>query len=239
MSFYRVARAIYRASDRFILGRLPARWEWRLRAVIVGVARRCFPSRIQARSAGELAAGSASRGPGATLPAWAVDEVRQLSVWEPALRSLYDGSASVEAYVIPWDATYVGKRYAAARRQLDVGFGAFVLADAGRLPEAQTLTALPGPLAIIDSSPDAVGGPLAAALGARHVWLPAGHLDLKDHCAVIARLVLQCAPRELAYLHGELADACVARHGLAMRSATTLRALEPDQTGDRSRFARP
>lgn len=223
MSNYRIARALYRATDRAVLGRLPARLEWRVRALIVRVARRFFPGRIEARSAGELAASSLNRH-GAALPAWSVDELRELTALEPALEKLLDGSTPLEAYVIPWDATYVGKRYAAARRQLDTGYGAFVLHDGAVPPEAATLVSLASPLAIIDVTPDAAAGPLAARLGARHVWLPAEHLDRNDHCAVLARLVLQCSPREVVYAGG-LAQACVDRHGLAMRSVSTLRCL--------------
>lgn len=221
MSTYRIARAFYRATDRFLLARLPARLEWRVRALIVGVARRCFPARIQARSAGELAASSLNRH-GATLPEWVVDEVRRLAALEPALQTLLDGSTQIEAYVIPWDATYVGSRYAAARRQLGAGFETFVLYD-GPSADVAGLAGLPAPLAIVDTSPDAAAGPLAACLSARHVWLPAEHLDRNDHCSVLARLVLQCAPREVVYADGGLAQACVERHGLAMRSVSTLR----------------
>lgn len=221
MSVYRIARTLYRATDRVLLARLPARLEWRVRALIVGVARRCFPARIQARSAGELAASSLNRH-GAALPEWAVGEIGELAALEPALRALLDGSTQIEAYVIPWDATYVGRRYAAARRQLDAGFGAFVLYD-GPSAGGAGLGGLPTPLAIVDTSPDADAGPLAARLGARHVWLPAEHLDRNDHCSVVARLVLQCAPREVVYADGGLAQACVERHGLALRSVTTLR----------------
>jgi hypothetical protein len=224
MSTYRIARTLYRATDRAVLGRLPARLEWRVRALIVRVARRVFPGRIEARSAGELAASSANRH-GAVLPAWAVDEVRELTALEPALHMLLDGSTALEAYVIPWDATYVGKRYAAARRQLDTDFGAFVVHDGVSLPAAADLARLACPLAVIDVTSDAAAGPLAARLGARHVWLPAEYLDRNDHCAVLARLVLQCSPGEVAYADGGLAEACVDRHGLAMRSVSTLRRL--------------
>lgn len=224
MSTYRIARALYRAADRAVLGRLPARLEWRMRGMIVRVARLFFPGRIEARSAGELAASSLNRH-GAELPAWAVDEVRELAALEPALQALLDEETAIEAYVIPWDATYVGKRYAAARRQLDTGYGAFVLHDGGPLPDAAELAPLASPLALVDVTADAAAGPLAARLGVRHVWLPAEHLDRNDHCAVLARLVLQCSPREVAYADGGLAQACVDRHGLAMRSVSSLRRL--------------
>jgi hypothetical protein len=231
MSAYRIARAIYRGVDRLVLARLPVRWEWRARGLIVTIARRCYPNRIQARSAGELASSSATRHQGAALPAWAVDEVRELARIEPALQSLYDGSTAIEAYVIPWDSTYVGKRYAAARRQLDRGYGSFLLCDAGaELVDAQ-LDGLPRPRAILDSSPDAAAGPLAARLGARHVWLPAEHLDRNDHCAVLARLILQCAPQQVAYTTGGVSETCAQRHGLALRSVSTLHRLEDASVG--------
>jgi hypothetical protein len=231
MSVYRIARAIYRGADRFVLARLPVRWEWRARGLIVAVARRCFPARIQARSAGELASSSVTRHHGAALPAWALAEVRELARIEPALQSLYDGSTAIEAYVIPWDSTYVGKRYAAARRQLDRGYGSFVLCDAGAEPTPAQLDGLPVPRAILDTSPDVAAGPLAARLGARHVWLPAEHLDPNDHCAVLARLILQCAPQQVAYAAGGVSEACVQRHGLALRSVSTLHRLDEAPTG--------
>jgi hypothetical protein len=227
MNSYDVARALYRSVDRFFLARLPMRLEWRIRSALLALARRLFPGRIQARSAGELAAGSIARKQGRSLPAWAIAEVRELATLEPALQSLLDDTVEVEAYVIPWDATYVGRRFAEARRQLGTGaaWGSFVLMGSNPAPDPERLAALAKPLAIIDTSDEAAAGPLAAGLQARYIWLRAEHLDQNDHCAIIAKLVLQCAPREVAYAPGGVTGACIERHGLAIRSVSVTREL--------------
>jgi hypothetical protein len=106
-----------------------------------------------------------------------------------------------------------------------------VLCDAGAEPTPAQLDGLPVPRAILDTSPDAAAGPLAARLGARHVWLPAEHLDHNDHCAVLARLILQCAPQQVAYAAGGVSEACVQRHGLALRSVSTLHRLDEAPMG--------
>lgn len=217
---YRMIRSAYRWSNRAVVQRLPASWRERVHALLFGLARRAFPARISARSPREFAAGSAgaqpARGP---LPAWARAEVCALAAIEPQLAALGADDAALEHYVIPWDMRYVGQRYAAARRQLRAGYACmvFVGGDPGVVGAAQ-LAACARPLAIIDVDGVPAMARLAREAGADYVALPPGDLDLNDHCAVLARLALQCAPRQLLHVAHPLLDACIQRHGLALAS---------------------
>lgn len=221
---YRLIRSAYRWSDRVVVQRLPGSWRGRLQALLFGVARRAFPARISARSPREFAAGGAggqpARGP---LPAWARAEVRTLAALEPQLAALGGDDAALEHYVIPWDMRYVGQRYAAARRQLGAGYACmlFMGGDVDTLDE-ESLAACARPLAIIDVDDAPATAQRARRLGADYVALPAGDLDLNDHCAVLARLALQCAPRQLLHVAHPVLDACIQRHGLALASVAAV-----------------
>ena len=221
---YRLIRSAYRWSDRAVVQRLPAPWRERLQALLFGLARRAFPARISARSPREFAAGSAGgqpvRGP---LPAWARAEVRALAAIEPQLAVLGADDAALEHYVIPWDMRYVGQRYAAARRQLRAGYACMLLmgGDVDALG-VEPLAACARPLAIIDVDDAPATAQRARAIGADYVALPAGDLDLNDHCAVLARLALQCAPRQLLHVAHPVLDACIRRHGVALASVAAV-----------------
>jgi len=215
---YRMIRSAYRWSDRAVVQRLPASWRERLQALLFGVARRAFPARISARSPREFAAGGAGGQPAhGPLPEWARAEVRALAEFEPALAALGADDAALEHYVIPWDMRYVGQRYAAARRQLRSGYACmlFMGGDLDALG-AEALAACARPLAIVDVDDAPATAQRARAIGADYVALPAGDLDLNDHCAVLARLALQCAPRQLLHVAHPVLDACIERHGLAL-----------------------
>lgn len=222
MTLYALVRAVYRWLDRVIVSRLPG--QTRLRQGMFHLARRLFPDRIQARSAGEFINTSpARRAQPARLPDWARDEVARLVQIEPALAPLVADNAALEAYSIPWDLDYVGKRYAAVRRQLHGPYACMVLSGGQASAVDMTmLAAMPRPLAVIDVVGDAGVAALAVAANADYVTLPAEHLDSNDHCSVLARLVLQLAPGEVRVTPHPMVRRCVARHGLAMASATRL-----------------
>jgi hypothetical protein len=227
---YRLIRSAYRWSDRAVVQRLPASWRERVQALLFGLARHVFPARISARSPREFAAGSAggqpTRGP---LPEWARAEVRALAALEPQLAALGGDAAALEHYVIPWDMRYVGQRYAVARRQLRAGYACmlFMGGDVDTL-SVESLAACARPLAIVDVDDAPATAQRARAIGADYVALPPGDLDLSDHCAVLARLALQCAPRQLLHVAHPVLDACVQRHGLALASVA---AVAPWPTG--------
>ncbi len=224
MNIYALVRAVYRWADRVMLKHIPAAWDARLRTRMFHLARWLFPSRITARSVGEFANTALSRKAVAGgLPDWAREEVKALVALEPLLNALVVDGAVVEPYVIPWDMNYVGHRYAAARRQLHDEYACFVLmgADAAAV-NATGLAALGRPLAIIDVDGDAAIVQLAQAAGADYLALPAEQLDLKDHCAVLARLVLQLAPRQVRCVRHPVIDQCFQWHGLALASVTVV-----------------
>lgn len=219
---YTLARAVYRWLDRAIVNRLPG--QTRVRHGMFHVARRLFPKHIQARSAGEfIGASPARRAQPVRLPEWAREEVAQLVQIEPALAPLVAADAALEAYFIPWDLDYVGKRYAAARRQLHGPYACIVLSGAqASAVDMVMLAAMPQPLAVIDVVGDDDVAALSRAVGADYVALPAEHLDSNDHCSVLARLVLQVAPKQVRFTPHPLVQRCIARHGLAMASASAL-----------------
>lgn len=217
---YRLIRSAYRWSDRAVVQRLPAAWRERLQGLLFGLARRAFPARISARSPREFVAGSAGGQPACgPLPAWARAEVRALAELEPQLAALGEDDAALEHYVIPWDMRYVGQRYAAARHQLRAGYACmlFMGGDVDSLG-VESLAACARPLAIIDVDDVPATAQRAREIGADYVALPAGELDMNDHCAVLARLALQCAPRQLLHVAHPVLDACIQRHGLALAS---------------------
>lgn len=224
MSLYAVLRSVYRWGDRAVLQRLPRALDARLRAILLPLARRLFPAHITARSIGEFGGAAARRQERpAGLPAWARNEVASLVSLEPALDALVGPNASPEPYFIPWDMNYVGRRYAAARRQLHGTYACFVVLG-GEPPATGTalLAAAPRPLAVIDVEGTAWAARLAQAQGADYVALPAEHLDPNDHCAVLARLVLQLAPRQVFHQRHAIIDLCIQRHGLALASVSSL-----------------
>lgn len=224
MSIYTILRSVYRWGDRALLQRLPPALDTRLRTLMFRLARRLFPGRIAARSVGEFAGMAPARRDDAQgLPAWAQAEVAALVSLEPLLGALVAQDASPERYFIPWDMNYVGRRYASARRQLSGEYACFVLlgADATTASEA-LLAAVPRPLAIIDVDGSVLAAELARAVGADYVALPAEHLDNHDQCAVLARLVLQLAPRQLFHQQHPVIDLCIQRHGLALASVSSL-----------------
>lgn len=222
MSMYALARATYRWVDRVIVAHLPG--QVRLRQGMFHLARRLFPDRIQARSAGEFIGASAARQTQPVqLPEWAREEVAQLVQIEPALAPLVAEHATLEAYFIPWDMDYVGKRYAAARRQLHGPYVCMVLSGAqSTAVDMVMLAAMPRPLAVIDVVGDDSLAALSKAAGVDYVALPAEHLDSNDHCAVLARLVLQLAPRQVRVTPHPVVRRCIARHGLALASTSAL-----------------
>ena len=226
MSIYSLVRSVYRWGDRVVLKHVPAAWDARLRALMFRVARRLFPDRITARSVGEFAGTAPSRQDTAGhLPGWALAEVKELVALEPLLRPLVADDASVEAYFIPWDMNYVGLRYAAARRQLHDKYGCILLMGAAAtVVDVAELAALARPLAIIDVDGAAAIAELAQVADADYLALPAEHLDLKDHCAVVARLVLQIAPQHVHHVPHPVIDQCIRWHGLAMASVTEISA---------------
>lgn len=224
MSAYGFVRRLYRWSDRAVLARLPAGAQAQLRNVLFRLARRAFPARIQARSPVEFATGAPSRKEAPVhLPEWAQAEVRELVALEPALAPLVGDDARLESYVVPWDLTYVGRRYAEARRALRGGYRSLVFVRGMDGDLAAALRGVPGPMAIIDVADCAGEGALPATVDC--VRLPAQQLDANDHCAMLARLVLQLAPNELYYAPDALLERCIERHGRAMASVACLHAL--------------
>lgn len=219
---YALVRAAYRWFDRVIVAHLPG--QTRLRQGLFHLARSLFPDRIQARSAGEFIGTSPARkAQPARLPDWARNEVAQLVAIEPALAPLVTDDSPLEAYFIPWDMDYVGKRYAAARRQLRGPYACMVLSGGqASAVDSVMLAAMPRPLAIIDVVGTAGVATLATAAGVDYVALPAEHLDSNDHAAVLARLVLQLAPGEVRVTPHPAVQRCLARHGLAMASVSRL-----------------
>jgi hypothetical protein len=227
---YFFVRAVYRRVDRWLLRRLPARFEERIRQIIFPLARKLFPDRVKARSAREFVGSARADKPAiARLPAWAESEVMGLVELEPMLASLVAEDAQVEPYAIPWDMNYVGLRYADARRALDGRFATLVLAGAHAQVEQYDLRSLPRPMAIIDVSDEGAWAAPAKLIGANYAALRAEYLDATDHCAVLARLVLQVAPREVRQLPDPIIDRCVDQHGAAMASVTTLVPMETDE----------
>lgn len=207
-----------------MLRRLPVAWENCLRALMFRVARRLFPDRIKARSAMEFAGTVSDRqAASACLPAWAQAEVRLLAQLDPALNALVADDASVEPYFIPWDLNYVGVRYADARRRLSGDYACVaLLGSQSATMDVTMLAASARPLAVIDVDGDAGIAHMASAAGADYLALPAAQLDTNDHCAVLARLVLQLAPDEVRYAPHTLLEQCMQRHGLAMASVSRL-----------------
>ncbi|NII12386.1 hypothetical protein [Oleiagrimonas sp. C23AA] len=222
---YQLTRAVYRLASRQLLQRLPERWEWRIRRSMLAAAHRFFPGKIQARSVGEFVAGAPGQRGSTRLPQWAEDEVRAQLEFEPALASLVGDQAELEPYFIPWDSTYVGTRYAAARRQLRGGYQALVLVDGLSDSLCQRIHARSeAPFAVVDVSADMSTTchedtfPL--------IRLPAEHLDMADHCAVFARLVLQVQPATVWHDDSAFATTCLKRHGLAMAAVSELKPLQ-------------
>lgn len=226
MSVYAIVRAVYRFGDRVLLGRLPATVQARVRATLFPLARRSFPAQITARSVVQFAASAPSRkAVPCHLPQWAEAEVAELAQLEPELAALVGEQASLEPYVIPWDLKYVGERYARARRQLNGRYACFVLVGSQGGGEPQALASAPRPLALIDVDGDEAVARMARVAGADYLALPAEHLDANDHCAVLARLVLQFAPRQVRYARHPVLDRCVERHALALQSVSELQRL--------------
>lgn len=222
MSIYTLARGAYRWADRALLRHVPEAWDLRLRAALLRVARRLFPAHITARSATEFANSAPSRrAQEAHLPEWARAEVEALAQIEPALGALVRDDIPVERYVIPWDLTYVGHRYALARRQLHGEYACFLFAGGRETGiTADALAALPRPLAVIDVDGATALADVVRTAGADYVALPVDALDVNDYCAVLARLVLQLAPRELRCAAHPLVARCLERHGLALASVS-------------------
>lgn len=233
MSAYAFVRTIYRFGDRVLLRWLPASARSRVQGVLFRLARGTYPERIEARSVAEFAGNAPSNKLAASrrLPPWAEAEVAALVDLEPELAALIGEQASLEPYFIPWDMTYVGVRYANARRQLAGDYASFVLAGSGRI-DAAVLADVPRPLAVIDIDADGTVAAMARTAGADYVALPAENLDQNDHCAVLARLVLQLAPRQLRHARHPLLDRCIERHGLALASVTELRPLQTPAPGN-------
>lgn len=224
MRTYRLARWIYRWTDQVLLRRLSPRAQMRVHRWLFRLARRLFPVGIQARSVAEFAASAPSRKESlASLPDWAVAEVRELCALEPALMPLVADQARVEPYFIPWDMTYVGRRYAEARRALRGGYRSLVFVRGMDGDLVAALRGVPGPMAIIDVADCPGEAALPATVDC--VRLPAQQLDANDHCATLARLVLQLAPDELYYAPDALLERCIERHGRAMASVAYLHAL--------------
>lgn len=231
---YSLIRATYRRLDRRILAHLPG--QTTLRAGMFRLARAVFPGRIKARSTTEfISAAPGRKAASAPLPVWAQSEVAALVAIEPALAALVADDAALVPYFVPWDLDYVGKRYAQARRQLTGAYACMVLSGAGASAvDMVMLASMPRPLAVIDVVGDAGVAALAAAAGADYVALPAEHLDSNDHCAVLAKLVLQVAPGELRTAPHPLIQRCIERHGRAMASVSKL-VLAPPGQGDCAR----
>lgn len=228
MSAYSTVRALYRWADRTLLRRLPDGAQQKVQGALFKLARKAYPRRITARSTSEFS-GEAARQQAAApteLPAWAAADVRAQLGLEPGLAPLVDPQKTVEPYFIPWDMDYVGRRYAQARRELAGPYASMVLLGAGSAyVDPAQLAHLPRPLAIVDVDGDAGLARRAGALEIPYVALPAEHLDSNDHCAVLARLVLQLAPGQMHYAPHPLLLRCVERHGNAMASVTRLTAL--------------
>lgn len=225
MTVYAIARSLYHATDRVLIRHLPG--HDRVQACLWRIARRLFPDRIKARSASEFAPLAERRAAAPSrLPAWAEPEVAELSRYEPLLAKLVGADAVVEPYFIPWDMNYVGRRYADARRQLTGHYACLVLSGAGgEAVDMPMLCSVPRPLAVIDVVGDARLAALVRAAGADYVALPAEHLDANDHCAVLARLVLQLAPDELLPTPNPVVVRCLERHGRALATVSKLRPL--------------
>lgn len=217
---YSLIRGAYRWSNQAVFRHLPDAWRARAHAVMFKLGRRLFPDRIAARSAGEFAGSTANRQAArGRLPEWARREVEALVAFEPLLSPLLVDGAPVEHYVIPWDMNYVGQRYALARRQLGSAYACMLFAGGEVVPaDAARWAGLGRPLAVIDVDAAPATEQLARQAGADYLALPAGDLDLRDHCAVLARLALQCAPRQLRHYRHPLIDACIERHGRALAS---------------------
>ena len=226
---YALLRSVYRSGDRILFQHLPYRWKTRAYALMFGTARRLFPERITARSAGQFADSAAHREAAAgRLPDWARGEVEALVAVEPLLSVLVTDGAPLEHYVIPWDMHYVGHRYALARRQLRGAYACMVLMG-GELTrvDAARLDGCGRPLAIIDVDGASEPARLAQEVGADYVPLPAEELNMNDHCAVLARLVLQLAPRQVRHMPHPVVDECIKRHGLALASVAEVLPWDP------------
>lgn len=236
MSVFSVVRAIHRQADQVLLRHLPE--QARTQAGLWRAARWLFPSRVKARSPGEFVA-SARRGEKpARLPAWMEPEIAALVEFEPSLAALVGPGAAVEAYLIPWDMNYVGMRYAAVRHQLGDHYACIALSGAGaHAVDMVMLESAPRPLAVIDVVGDERLAALARAAGVDYAALPAGDLDSNDHCALVARLVLQIAPVEVLLTPDPVVVRCVERHGRAMASVSQVLPLVARAGADRSDVA--
>lgn len=220
MSVYAIARFLYRWTDRLLLRHLPGKD--RVRAGVWRLARGVFPTRIKARSASEFSSPRRAASP-ARLPDWAEAEVAELARYEPLLTPLVGPGAVVERYHIPWDMNYAGRRYAETRRQLRGTYSCLVLSGAGaNAVDMVMLDAVPRPLAIIDVVGDKNLAALARAAGVQYIACPAEHLDSNDHCALLARLVLQVAPTQVLSTPHPTVARCIERHGRAMAAVSQL-----------------
>ncbi|MDI3262600.1 MAG: hypothetical protein QJR11_07310 [Fulvimonas sp.] len=222
MKGYGLARLFYRRGARALLWRLPPAWRARLGEPWLRLARRCFPQ-IEARSIEELLLEPPGQ---AGLPAWTRPELSALAELEPALAPLADGRLQPPPCRIPWGLTYVGRYYARARRRLRGRYRCIVLGGGDCPP---TLPAgLPRPTLLVDVAADRRWRRLARAHGVDYLPLPPDWLREEEHAAVLARVLLQCAPEVTLCLPHPLIARCVERHGRALAAVTRL-ALVPDE----------
>ncbi|MGH8233686.1 MAG: hypothetical protein ACREPU_05750 [Rhodanobacteraceae bacterium] len=214
-----------------VLRHLPLSFEYRVRSFVLWLARRVFGTRIQARSAEELAAVSRSRHASGRMPAWAEREIRELATFEPTLRELVGRRAGVGEYFIPWNMVHVGHAYSLARRQLKHGYACMVLTGSGGYDRVDAWLAIsPRPAVIIDVDAEPAFRTLSEARDVDYLNLAAEGLNTEERAALLARLVLQFRPAQLRYVRQDFLDVCLQRHGLAMAAVARVREL-PD--GDR------
>lgn len=231
---------VFRVADERLLSRLPLRWQRSAAEASLRVARALFPALAWPTSADALLVRRAPRRLPASLhrlPDWAKQDMDNLArVVDPMLSPDKFAATNPEVYAAPIHWREAGASYRRLSSQLnDGGYETVFLvpwlkpggADLGALHHIRACHETFGHRTLViatepHSSPWATRLPSGVRFlegGAELAKLSAPHAEQET---VLARLLIQLAPRRIHLIGSHLGWRTIVRHGLALRQASRL-----------------
>ncbi|MHB1058750.1 MAG: glycosyltransferase family 4 protein [Rhodanobacter sp.] len=234
---YRILSRIYQTMNGVLLAKLPRRLQRRIKAPALAMARQLFPQQLHGLSVDTFMPVNSSGEPGwqpPQLPDWVKAEMAEIAATiDPSLHPQTERSQSIEFYSIPYAYERPGAIYSELWQQVPEAVDTVVLvpwlkpggADLGALHFVQALQLdFRRKVLVIATEPQ--DSPWASRLPSEASFIAAG--NALSVCAederqtILARLMVQLAPRTIHVMNSLLGWQTVQRYGKAMRQTSRL-----------------
>jgi glycosyltransferase involved in cell wall biosynthesis len=232
---YHAARSVYRLVNEHVFARMAPSSQIAIKRALLGVCRRVFPGLLPDDVAAEQLVRSRPRKEvPLLLPDWAKREMEELAIEvDPSLHPARFTSNNPVTYVVPFDRALAGEVYQQLLSQLTSRFDAVLLvpwikhggADLGVLHHAKALTEIFGLRTLVIAT-EPQPSPWASRLPAGVQFLDAGPFLARlyhspaDANAVLARLMIQFAPRTIHVIGSRHGWEMIRLHGQAVRQSS-------------------